>query len=442
MKAQLDTATHESFDKFCQGMFSKLEHDEELAISLHQEHSTFIRLNQANVRQASYIEQGNASLKFLKDGKTVNYDIPWTERILDTTSNYLDALRYYAHTCSPDPFFSPLPEPSTSFHSSDRCHNISVTDILKRVRYEDVAGLLCYGPIIKAYQDSRGGNHWFGDMSFFFDYSLYTEHQKAIKRMYSGHSWNVDAFEKQYHEATRQLIYLKRDSIALTPKPYRVYLSPYAIESLVGMLSWNGVSYQSFKQGECALTQLQRGEKKLSPLFSLYEDYTSSPVPRFSNEGTLAPARLSIIEKGQLENLMISRRTAKEYSLESNNASSFEGLRSASVAPGTLMPEDILTSLGTGIYVDYLHYLNWSDTLHGRLTGMTRYACFWVENGEIVAPINDMRFDDSLYAFWGKNLEAVGTNIETLLSTSTYESRSLEATHVPGMIVNDFMLTS
>ena len=32
---------------------------------------------------------------------------------------------------------------------------------------------------------------------------------------------------------------------------------------------------------------------------------------------------------------------------------------------------------------DNLHYLNWSDNIGGRITGMTRYACFWVENGEI-----------------------------------------------------------
>ena len=38
---------------------------------------------------------------------------------------------------------------------------------------------------------------------------------------------------------------------------------------------------------------------------------------------------------------------------------------------------------------------------------MTRYACFWVEDGEIISPIDDMRFDDTIYNFFGDKLEAV-----------------------------------
>ena len=34
---------------------------------------------------------------------------------------------------------------------------------------------------------------------------------------------------------------------------------------------------------------------------------------------------------------------------------------------------------------------------------MTRYACFWVEGGEVVGPIKDMRWDESLYDAWATN---------------------------------------
>ena len=34
-----------------------------------------------------------------------------------------------------------------------------------------------------------------------------------------------------------------------------------------------------------------------------------------------------------------------------------------------------------------------------------------VENGEMVAPIKTMRFDDSFYNFFGDNLEAVGSKV-------------------------------
>jgi len=50
-----------------------------------------------------------------------------------------------------------------------------------------------------------------------------------------------------------------------------------------------------------------------------------------------------------------------------------------------------IAELGTGIYVSNLHYLNYSDRQACRMTGMTRFACFWVENGELVAPIRPNR---------------------------------------------------
>ena len=37
----------------------------------------------------------------------------------------------------------------------------------------------------------------------------------------------------------------------------------------------------------------------------------------------------------------------------------------------------------------------------GALTGMTRFATFWVEDGRIQGPVGTMRFDDSLYDFLG-----------------------------------------
>ena len=50
-----------------------------------------------------------------------------------------------------------------------------------------------------------------------------------------------------------------------------------------------------------------------------------------------------------------------------------------------------LAALDTGIYVGNLWYLNFSDRPACRITGMTRFASFWVEHGKIVAPVNVMR---------------------------------------------------
>ena len=65
---------------------------------------------------------------------------------------------------------------------------------------------------------------------------------------------------------------------------------------------------------------------------------------------------------------------------------------------------NVTKEIDRGLYLSNIHYLNWSDNAGGRITGLTRYACFWVENGEIVAPIETMRFDDSFYRFFGEKL--------------------------------------
>lgn len=72
---------------------------------------------------------------------------------------------------------------------------------------------------------------------------------------------------------------------------------------------------------------------------------------------------------------------------------------------------------------------------------MTRYACFWVENGEIAAPLAAMRFDDSIYRLLGDNLIGLTQNQHTLIDPDTYYQRSSSISILPGALVEDFNLT-
>jgi predicted Zn-dependent protease len=140
-------------------------------------------------------------------------------------------------------------------------------------------------------------------------------------------------------------------------------------------------------------------------------------------------------------NTLVNTRTAQEYQKVSNQANTEESLRAAEVSTGNLPQEQILAELDTGLYLSNLHYLNWSDRQTGRITGMTRYACFWVENGQIVAPIKNLRFDESLYNFWGTNLLAVTNFAEYVADVDSYGRRSLGGSWVPGMLIKDFTYT-
>ena len=111
------------------------------------------------------------------------------------------------------------------------------------------------------------------------------------------------------------------------------------------------------------------------------------------------------------------------------------------MAAGTLRREDILKALDTGLLIGNLHYLNYSARKSCRMTGMTRFATFWVENGEIKAPLNVMRFDDSAYRLLGDNLLGLTEERDLILDSGSYGERSTGSARMPGGLVKDFQLT-
>jgi predicted Zn-dependent protease len=111
------------------------------------------------------------------------------------------------------------------------------------------------------------------------------------------------------------------------------------------------------------------------------------------------------------------------------------------MAAGSLPREAVLTQLDTGVYINNVWYLNYSDRSACRLTGMTRFATLWVENGVIQAPLNVMRFDESIYHMLGEHLLDLTAERELILDASTYHCRSTSSSRLPGALVEDFTFT-
>jgi predicted Zn-dependent protease len=305
----------------------------------------------------------------------------------------------------------------------------------------DAAGLYAGGTSIRAYADSAGQRHWFETETFTLDYSLFTEEGQAVKGTYAGREWDTATYGEKLATSKRLLTQMEQPRKALERGQYRTYLAPSAVADLVSMLSWGGISEASIRRGGSALGPLKRGERTLSEKLSITEDFTQGQTPRFNRFGELAPRTLPLIQSGQLVNTLVSARTAKEYGIESTSAEAGEYLRSPLLAPGQLPSEQVHQALDTGLYVSNLHYLNWSDRPNGRITGMTRYACFWVEQGRIVAPIENLRFDESLYNFWGSNLVDLTQETAIIPEVGSYGFRDLGGKTVPGMLVDQFAYT-
>ena len=243
------------------------------------------------------------------------------------------------------------------------------------------------------------------------------------------------------NDSKEKLHHMEKESVKIDPGTYRTYIASAGVSDLLGMLSWNGISEASIQRGQSALCKMKNEQAKLSPCFSLNEDFRTGLVPKFNGLGEISSETLPLIHNGILKNTLVSSQTAKEYKLNSNYASSGEYIRSPYMVGGDLKEKDVLKEIDTGLYLGNLHYLNWSDNIGGRITGMTRYACFWVEGGEIVAPIENMRFDDTIYIIFGKELENSTNNLHLIPNVGTYDGRNLGGTYCPGILLNSFSLT-
>ncbi|PSF32105.1 Zn-dependent protease [Aphanothece hegewaldii CCALA 016] len=440
-------ALESNFNQLSELLVNHLQSEEHLSIELSGEQSQFLRFNTAKVRQAGTVCDGTIQLTLINQQKTAYTAFPFTGDLAVDTAIALDKLNELKKEVAqlPEDPYIVLPEnkgSSRDVYTGDLLPpSEAIDEILKDVQGLDFTGFYASGTVIRANANSAGQKHWFATESFFLDYSLIAPSEKAVKAILAGREWQASRYQEQIQQGIEQLKILNDTPVhEVKPGRYRTYLAPDATAAILGMFSWGGVSESSMRQGESALAKLREG-KTLSPLFNLRENFTSGSVPRFNELGEIAPDEIPIIVEGKLVNTLVSSRTAIEYGLQANGASGSEGLRSPEISTGTLQNSEILKQLDTGLYLSNLHYLNWSDRPGGRMTGMTRYACFWVENGQIVAPIKDLRFDDSLYAFLGENLIALTDFQDMIPNTDTYFRRSLGGSLMPGLLLEDFTFT-
>ncbi|MEA5576915.1 TldD/PmbA family protein [Anabaena sp. UHCC 0451] len=445
--AELSTL-EKTFNQLVETLLIKKAENEHFTVRLSSETSQFTRFNCAKVRQTGYVNDGSIQLTLIANQRisfrqfpfTGNWEIDW-----ELAYTALQELRDELPLLPVDPYLV-IP----SGNNSSREVNIGklltpeilVTSILETVANLDFTGIYAGGIVIRGYGDSSGQKHWFATDYFNLDYSLFMALGQAVKGTFADIEWNETAYLAKINDGKQQLEMLSRPVKELPKGQYKTYFAPAAVADLLGMLSWGAISEADIQQGNSALAALSRQEKQLSPKFILKENFKLGLVPRFNNLGEMAASELTLIDKGVLVNSLVNSRTAKEYNKPANGANASETLRSPEISTGNLAFEQILSSLDTGLYVSNLHYLNWSDRPTGRITGMTRYACFWVENGEIVAPIENLRFDESLYRFWGaENLVDLTNFQEFIPEVGTYSSRQLGGSLVPGILVEDFTYT-
>ena len=435
----------EHFFELAQRLFAGLHAGEVALASFSGERSDFVRFNQGRVRQAGSVAQRFMSLRLVRDRRQASAGITLAESgdDLDALKQMLLRLRDAVAGLPEDPWLLINETPEST--SSERRGRVPAADeIAHAVTGEaggtDLVGFYAGGTLYRGFANSLGQRNWHEVDSFNFDWSVYREGDLAVKSGYAGFAWEHAVFREKLGSAVDELGLLGRARKHIEPGEYRAFLAPRAMEELAGLLCWGGFSARSRATKQSPLLRLHEGQA-LSPQVSFSDNTAEGVAPGFQSDGFVKPGAVALIAAGKPAEVLVSPRSAKEYGLATNAANGAEMPESLDMAPGELAGRDALAALDTGLYISNLWYLNFSDRPAGRITGMTRFATFWVQGGSIVAPVSPMRFDDSIYRMLGANLGGLTRERELLLDPSTYGERSTASARLPGALLERLRFT-
>jgi predicted Zn-dependent protease len=426
-------------------LFGKLDGEEQLLLVFSGEDSDFVRLNHNKIRQAGCVAQRSVALDLIEGQRHAEASVELAgdpEQDLQQLDITLIKLRKQRALLPEDPYLNV----ATEIHSTEYHHDHAVIDshqavaqLIEAAGEMDLVGIFANGIQYSGFANSMGQRNWHSSANFNFDWSCYLANDKAVKSNYAGFDWQPDRLATKMDSIKLQLEMLARPAKTIEPGSYRAYLAPSAVSEIIQMMSWGGFSLKSHRTKTTPLLQMVEQDRSLDDAFSLREHHGRGLAPIFTGSGFIKPDHVQLISNGHYQDCLVSSRSAREYGTSTNADYEYPG--SLDLAGGELHRDAVLQELDTGLYINNLWYLNYSDRNSCQLTGMTRFACFWVEHGEIQAPLNVMRFDDSIYNLFGSNLLGLTRERELILDASTYGRRSNRSMELPGVLVKDLCLT-
>lgn len=433
------------FFELADALEQSIRGDEVLLLAFDGEDSDFVRMNRAKVRQAGSVARRTLELDLVAGRRHAAGRLELAGdhgHDLALARDLLEELRAQRAHLPPDPYLHYAePGPSSEREvAADLGERGAVLEAIEGLSEGlDLVGIWAAGPLYSGFASSLGQRCWHQRASFNLDWSCYHAGDKAVKANYAGLRWEPAVLEAKMAAVRAELAVMARSPKTIEPGRYRAFLAPRALGEVTSMLAWGGFGLKSARTGQSPLIRLQQGEARLDPAVHMVEHHAGGLEPGFTPEGFAKPERVTLIEDGAYRDHLAGPRSAREYGVAVNAA--FEGPASLDMAGGELAMADAVRALDTGLYINDLWYLNYSDRNWARITGMTRYACFWVEDGRIQAPVNVMRFDDTVYNLLGNGLLGLTRERELLLDTGTYGGRSSHSCELPGALIEGMTFT-
>lgn len=218
------------------------------------------------------------------------------------------------------------------------------------------------------------------DFSFTLDRGLASSYISL-----NGTAWNELDVDPAIGTVVEQ-VKMNEDAIELEPGDYKIILEPEATWNLLMFLPWI-LNARTADEGTSVFSGME-GKKMAGEDFSLSSSLMGGrPGNPFSGEG-LPAEDVVWFENGVLKNIPCDRFTAEKTG------------RPPLFIPDTLdmdgekgSVEDLVACVDKGILIRRFWYIRFVDQKTLKLTGMTRDGVFLVENGKIVKPLKDFRWN-------------------------------------------------
>lgn len=433
------------FRELSELLCARLTGDEVLLLNYQGETSDFVRLNKNKIRQAGRVQQQTLYLALIVAGRECTATFSLSSRREEDFARAEKLLRRLREK------LGYLPEDphlhfATMVHHTAHCTanqlpapNEAIDTLIDAASGLDLVGLWASGEMSHGFANSLGQFNWHSSFNFNLNWSLYRETDKAVKQDYAGFTWDPNALVQRITAGRETLALLGQRPKRLEPGKYRVYLAPSALYELLQLLNWGAFGLKSHRTAQTPLLRMVREGATLHHAVTLRENHADGLTPCFTRGGFIKPDIVELIREGAYRDCLANARSAKEYGVSVNCG--IEHPKSLELTAGDLHAHDVFTALDTGLHISNLWYCNYSDRNLCRITGMTRFACLWVEKGRPVAPLEVMRFDETIFHILGDCLEGLTRERERIIDSSSYEWRSDASAWLPGALVKDFTLT-
>ena len=162
-----------------------------------------------------------------------------------------------------------------------------------------------------------------------------------------------------------------------------------------------------------------------------------NPVLRQSPIGQdgLPAKSVTWVEKGVVKNLFYDRFWAQKQKKEPTGTTPNMSLV---MEGGTATVEEMIKSTKRGLLVSFFWYIRPVDQMTLLNTGMTRDGLFLIENGEIVGPVQNFRWNESPAVSFN-NISMLGRPVP-MHTGEAYDNPGTAL--VPPMKLEDFTMTS